>query len=691
MEAPLRHLALHTAAYRSPLAAAASISLCLVAALAAHGTPSPDPERTTPSASATASNHGDAWLEHQRARFPQAMRAAHRGEDDALEQIDPDYAIYPYVEAAWLRATFSRTPADRIIAYLQRYGSARPARSLRHDWLIWLAERERWEDYLASWPGVTRPTTELRCHAVHARVAVGDPSAPDLLDDAIELWLAGHSQPDACDPVFRFLADHGTLGEALYRERIALALAERQYGLAAYLARWVDSAERDRVAHWRSTARDPRAALSRDDVASLARNDPDWLYLAFDRLAVRYADEAAERWERLAPRVEVPEDTAGAISRRIALSFSRDLSPRAASALDALGTLDDETAAWRARTGMREQDWPAVLYAIAHLSDEKQQSAQWQYWRGRALMDTARQDDAVAALQVAAADRSYHGFLAADLIGADYAFGHTPAPPDPGRQAWLAALPAVKRAHELWRVGRSLDALGEWEDATASLDVEDKAQAALLAHGWGWHPSAIATAARASLWDDLDLRFPLPYQADFERWSSRSNLSPAFALGIARSESLFFDRAVSSAGALGLMQLMPSTGRGVAARLEVDWRGRGTLFEATTNIALGTQYLSEMLERLAGHPALAAAAYNAGERRVNRWLPDSGPIPADAWIDSVPFRETRGYVRRVLMAQTIYDWKLSMRPGRPGPGERLRGRLPPVPTYESLAASRDPG
>jgi soluble lytic murein transglycosylase len=625
------------------------------------------------------------WLARQRDAFRTAIRAARRGEQSALAAVDPDYVIYPYLESAWLGAKLDELPAERIEAYLEQHDTLRPARMLRYRWMLRLAKQQRWDDYLAAWTDVSRPDDTLRCHHLSARLASSPADIADIERAALELWTVGRSQPDACDPVFAWLNTRGALDAEHYRRRIRLALGNREYGLATYLSRWVDDAERERVARWRATARDPHSAFARADLEALAIREPDWLYHAFDRLAVAHASDASEHWDSLRQSVELPDATAHAISRRIALSFARDLSPRAAAALDALDRLEPESAAWRARTAMREQDWPALLYALERLPEKEQRSAEWQYWRGRALAGMDRHEEALIALNAAAADRSYHGFLAADRIGAVYAYDHEPASPDPAAQARLAALPGIRRAQELWRVGEHRDASAEWAAATADLSKPDKSEAALLAHSWGWHPSAISTAARASLWDDLDLRFPLPYRDTFEYWASRSGLPLTLALGIARSESLFLEEAVSSAGAIGLMQLMPATGRSVAPQVAVDWRGRQTLFEPDSNIAMGTRYLSEVMERMGQHPALAAAAYNAGEHRVNVWLPAQAPIPADAWIDSVPFTETRRYVRRVLMAQTIYDWRLGNRTATAE--RRLSAMLPPVPTPHALAAA----
>ncbi|MBT8087758.1 MAG: transglycosylase SLT domain-containing protein, partial [Gammaproteobacteria bacterium] len=188
---------------------------------------------------------------------------------------------------------------------------------------------------------------------------------------------------------------------------------------------------------------------------------------------------------------------------------------------------------------------------------------------------------------------------------------------------------------------------------------DDKQQAAILAHRWGWHSRAIATAASLGEYDDLMIRYPLPHQQSFEQFSSAARISPTWAYGIARSESLFMRDVRSSAGAIGLMQLMPSTGRAVARKIRLPYSGLRTLTDPDSNIRLGTSYLGQMAERYSGNPVLATAAYNAGPHRVDRWLPENGSEDARVWIENIPFNETRKYVKRVLAAQTIFDWRIS--------------------------------
>ena len=139
----------------------------------------------------------------------------------------------------------------------------------------------------------------------------------------------------------------------------------------------------------------------------------------------------------------------------------------------------------------------------------------------------------------------------------------------------------------------------------------------------------------------------------------------------------------SRAGAIGLMQLMPATGRQVAQEIKLAYSGLDTLTDPNHNIRLGTSYLGSMVERYDGNHVPATAAYNAGPHRVDRWLPQSGVVDARVWIENIPFNETRKYVRRVLAAETIFHWRLT------GEVRRLSDELPvvqPPPPEQRVAA-----
>jgi len=153
-------------------------------------------------------------------------------------------------------------------------------------------------------------------------------------------------------------------------------------------------------------------------------------------------------------------------------------------------------------------------------------------------------------------------------------------------------------------------------------------------------------------------------------------IDPGWVYGVVRQESAFVVDARSQAGALGLMQLMPATGRLAGRKLNIPIRSNNALLNVENNLRLGVSYLKEVLGHNRGNQALATAAYNAGPNRVSNWLPENRALDADIWVETIPFNETRDYVKNVMSFTTIYDYRLASQP------LRLRNRMPiitPVP------------
>jgi soluble lytic murein transglycosylase len=151
-----------------------------------------------------------------------------------------------------------------------------------------------------------------------------------------------------------------------------------------------------------------------------------------------------------------------------------------------------------------------------------------------------------------------------------------------------------------------------------------------------------------------------------------NGLDPSWIYGVMRQESAFVADARSSAGALGLMQLMPSVGRMTGRRIKLKVRSTGAILEVENNVRLGVAFLKNMLQRYDGHQMLATAAYNAGLSRVRAWLPQEQTLDADVWIETIPYDETRDYIKNVMAYAAVYDHRLDRDP------IRLCRRMPAV-------------
>jgi soluble lytic murein transglycosylase len=631
----------------------------------------------------------DKWyLIEQRGRFVQAesaLRQRHMQRFRALRDELEDYPLYPYLEFADISRRLRTTKAHEIESFLERYADTPLAWQLRRTWLHLLARRGDWQKYLDVYEQSSDAT--MRCQWLRALINANQ--ADVAMPYVQELWMVGRSQPPACDPVFKAWRHGGYLTRDLVWQRIELAVRAGRPSLAAYLARYLETDERRLADEWLRVRKDPARVIR------VARLDGDAstleavLVYGIERLARRDPEKAAAIWEQLRTRFAFSASAVGAVHRRIGLAYAYAHEQEALYWLNAIpeSEMDDRAREWRILSSMNHGEWRRALEHILDFGDAEissnPSSQRWRYWTARALESTGWHDDADSIYTELAVERSYYGFLAADRIGRDYTLNHRALAYSDHELRLLGAEPGAMRARELYSLGRSVGARREWRLFTRGMSDEELARAAKLAHGWGWHGRAIMTVARTTHLDDLEMRFPLAYHDRVLEQAEARRLDPAWMYAIVRQESAFIADARSPAGALGLMQIMPGTGRKIARSLNKPLAHRRQLLDADVSLEFGSTYLRILLDEMDEHPVLAAAAYNAGPHRVERWRPAEQNMSADLWIENVPYGETREYLRRVLAYTTIYEQRL----GRDT--VRLSERLAPIPARATRLASAE--
>lgn len=607
-------------------------------------------------------------IERQRELFREVYESVERGdwsEIDDLTSLDKQllekYVLWPDLRATWLRANINSVAPSEVEAFVNQYGTLRPARELRYRHALNYVKLGDLESYLAIYERFYQgqDIEKLDCLALQAEIAADRHRRVE--HRAVELWLVGNSQVGECDPVFAYLDDRALLGIIEYRKRFGLAIEERNFTLAKWLARKVDQQYVDAAAEWQSALSNPGDFLERKRKRSSDQTLLAQLVYAAERLTYRDPELALKLWDRVSGKHNFSEAQKLLTAQHIALWTARDNLPGAYKLLAGLplAAQSDEVLRWRARVSLRESRWRRLMGDIALMPEAERNSEEWRYWRAIGAIESGQALEAISDLESLSLERSFYGFLAADKLNKSYALDHSSLASDESRLAALESRSEVIRARELFYVGQDGRGRSEWDAVVRNLSDEDKLQAAVLAHRWGWHSRAISAAASLGEYDDLSIRYPLPYQQTFETFSSQASISSTWAYGIARSESLFMRDIRSSAGAIGLMQLMPTTGRDVAMEIKLPYSGLATLVDPESNIRLGTTYLGKMADRYDGNQVLATAAYNAGPHRVDRWLPEDGPIDARIWIENIPYNETRKYVKRVLAAQAIFHWRMT--------------------------------
>jgi soluble lytic murein transglycosylase len=595
--------------------------------------------------------------EAQRNAFKLAYAAAQQGGDGwrSLSTSLRDYALYPYLEAAALEHDIHQVDRVAVESYLKRYPELIPAADLRRDFLLELARREDWGNFLALYhPGLG---DTLTCDALQARLSHGDKLNFDK--DLSTLW-AKPSLPDACGPVLAAAQDQGLLTVTRLWTRIDLAADAGKPGDIARMAGWLPASDGSTAQRLAQALRDPAGALASANTWPDTPRNTQAATLAISRLARRQSGSADTAWQSLQSRFSFSEQQRDRILYALALFHATDFDDGALARLVALpaAAQSDASREWRVRVALAKQAWPSALSAIEAMPIKQQQDGEWRYFRARALTELGRGDEAKHTLEQLAGEPTFFGFLAADRLGQSYAICPTQLAGDPQQEQALLLRPGLLRAFELYAVGLPKLARREWSRALDGDDAPTLRLAADLANRRGWYDRAVFTLSSGDALRLYDLRFPLASQDGVVPQATEAGIEPAWAYGILRAESAWMSDAHSGADARGLMQLVPATAAIVAKRNGLGWGGGDTLYDPAVNIALGTRYLAQMAARYNGAPWLASAAYNAGPNRVDQWLAARGTLAPDLFVATIPFKETREYVARVMAFSVIYDWRL---------------------------------
>ena len=610
-----------------------------------------------------------AFVEAERSP-PTSRRARER-----LQARIGTYALYPYLENSRLTRNFPNVPTSDVESFLGRYGDYPMTRKLQRRWLRRLASRRAWHKFIEWYPADA--PVDLQCQHARALLATGDESG--AFAEARRLWLFGKSRPEACDPVFGKWLESDQFSPSLAWERTGLAMARGNTQLARYLGRFLGSADRRLSSQWRQIAANPQRVATIKLAGDPARIDEVLAY-GLRRLASRDPAAAVDVLAKVEARHALGPAARAAAARQIGLTFAYRHDARA---VDWLWQVDAELSdrnvrRWRVAAATLHGRWNDVLAGIASMPDEERMRERWRYWEARALNEVGQTESARAAFEALARERDYYGFLSADRLRTDYRFNHSPLDVAPEIVERVMDMGGTRRALELHALDRRVDARREWHALIRGLDDDELTAASWLAHCRAWHGRAILTIARTEERDDLALRFPIRYRKIVESASRRHALSPATVYAFIRQESAFIADARSPKNALGLMQILPSTGRALMRAQGKRLRSARQLLAPKLNVELGSGYIRSLISKTGNRLILAAASYNAGRHRVIGWLPETGTIDADVWIDNIPFGETRRYVRRILAYRAVYEHRLGDKL------TRLSEFMDPVPTRNAL-------
>ena len=598
----------------------------------------------------------------QRALYRQALDDLRRGAVSKFrakaKRLD-NYPLRPYLDYHLVNGRLNRASTKEIRNFMDEHGDLAPSDIMFRRWLKKLGQKRHWKTLLQNFSDADYQRSrdaELRCYYV--RALYGREQRKKALDWTTDLWLSPKSQPKACDPIFDVWRTTPRFTEEIAWQRFDAAIKNNQRKLSRYLLRFFTGTDKRAAEAYYQVHTQPKRITKRSRFARDNAKNRSIIQHGLMRLSRNGAEDAAKAWARYAETHSFSPVQRSIIAEHIQVGLARGGTfPSAAERAQFTSSFATQGLA---EAALAQQNWEELVYWVSHLPSGEQSTQRWQYWWARALQQAASPQlsntdtpNPQQMLRQLAGQRHYYGFMAALALDMPLQKLQAGRPKPPAFD--LSSNASAQRAIELFAVGEDLNGRREWYRALDTLSNDEKRKLGHLARDIGNLSLAIRSANLAEAMDDLALRFPLTFSSDFNSAAHKQDVAPGLLRAVARQESAYQPAAKSPVGAIGLMQLMPATAKLVAKRARLPSNFATQLNNPKINIQLGSYHLAWLIDRFEGQRPLAIAAYNAGEHRVDRWIKDIDGMPMDVWIETIPFSETRNYVKNVLAFTYVYN------------------------------------
>ncbi len=571
------------------------------------------------------------------------------------------YELVSYVDYYVLRTRLVAASANEVKTFLNRYEGTAIADRMRNDWLLVLGKRADWANFDIQYPQfVLADDTQLKCYALLSRAI----KQQNVAAEARAILIAPRDYADGCHSLVSYLYEKAQFAEADVWDQLRMAAENSALPLAHRLGKLLNIPEKSIT----QAIEKPSGLLKKPPTdGKVARS----LYLiALGRAAKVDPEEAADNLSRNSGKFSDAERAQG--WAQIALQAAQKLRPVALDYWQKAegATLSQEGYQWRVRTALREGNWPMVKSAIAAMPAGIKSDSAWVYWYARSLLNEGKNEEAQALFASIAEQMHFYGQLALEERGQKIGVPVAINPVTNEELAQSAKNLNLQRALKFYSINLRFEGTREWNWELRRMSERQHLAAAELARQNNLLDRMVSTSDRTRGEMDFSQRYPTPFNDSMYKTTQALGMDMAWVYGLIRQESRFVMQAKSHVGASGLMQLMPATARFVAKKMGLGKLLPEQINETNTNIALGTNYLNMVLTDLGGSQALASAAYNAGPGRPRAWRASlTRPVEGAIFAETIPFNETRGYVKNVLSNATYYAALFEKKP------QSLKARL----------------
>lgn len=546
------------------------------------------------------------------------------------------------------------TPHPEFMSFLEPVTPL--TQKLREKWLFHLARRQDWTLFNLYY----RPTDDegLLCYAQMARYQLGQQS--EAIQSTLPLWLSptAHSSLP-CRHLFALLQHDHALSPQHIEQRIAQALGDNHIAAAQELLVHLGASYVQTATMLKRISRNPR------DILHLQPGPLSGaLYLyGLNLMLKRNLNTAITLWQHPHSTKLLQPEQAQQFLAHLALYKAMRHEPDAEEWFAKVQPIycNAQLRDWEIRYALMQKNWKKIAQITATVTLEQNEPFLL-YWRARALDHLDQPSKAQAIYQTLALKRSYYGFLASISLRQAYHFEFEPTHHDPSVLAIYK--PITDQIAEYHRSNQSYLAAHTLNEFSLELPKSHKSALVYwVAHHLRWHGKAIYLSTQDEiLKNQLVLRFPLTYQEQIQKLANQYQVSPALIYATVRQESTFMENIKSEAGAYGLMQILPSTAKHIARHAKIPYSEPKDLFYPEKNLHIGVAYLHTLHQQFKAHPVLMMAAYNAGPKQVRRWVNDHSPRDIDIWIETLPWQETRDYLKNVISFYAVYQYRMQQKP-----------------------------
>lgn len=584
------------------------------------------------------------------------------------------YNLLPFLNYYDIIYNFETTPASQINRYLRNKDNRLLKSKLIHNYLKYLGKEKKHQQFLQHFQPETHTNQTLQCYAYLAKFKTGK-ADKKTLKLAKNLWKNQLYVSKNCRGLDQYLKQNKKITAAMIWQRIIKNMHAGRLSKAKKLSSNLSTKDKKNVRFWIKAYKKPLLALEKNMPSFVAPTIRKNIFKqAIHRYSYSNPQKSIQLLKLKSEQYGLSKNETIKLKQKFSLRLAYKYHPKAESYLATLktATTDKDVLRWRLQLTIRESNWLTYLDLYELLPADKQQDKRWRYWKARSYEALNRKKQAHEIYQSLAKSRSYYGFLAADKLGLQYKFNHVKSN-HYSTDDLLKKYPQLGLMQELIAIDWQTNLRRVWGDLLRKADKKDIEAIANYLSTLNQHTFAIQTIAKVKKWNDLSLRFPTPYKNLIKKTAQKDNIDPAWVYGVIRRESAFSTTVQSSAGAIGLMQLMPATAKYIGKKIGFNQTQKLHLKTAKPNIKLGSAYLNYLSDKFDGNKVLATAAYNAGPHRVDRWLPKNKSMAADQWIDTITFTETRDYVKAVLEYSIIFQSKLDQR------YDTLKNLMPAIP------------